>query len=66
MASGMSNGGSTGSRGSPSVRIAIDRGGTFTDCVASRSGHEDIVIKVCPNPSPFLSGTDNRYTSYYQ
>lgn len=28
------------------ARIAIDRGGTFTDAICSRKGHEDIVIKV--------------------
>ncbi|ORY35049.1 Hydantoinase B/oxoprolinase-domain-containing protein [Naematelia encephala] len=28
------------------IRIAIDRGGTFTDVHCSRSGHEDIVIKL--------------------
>lgn len=30
------------------ARIAIDRGGTFTDAICSRKGHPDIVIKVCP------------------
>jgi len=29
------------------ARIAIDRGGTFTDAICSRKGHDDIVIKVC-------------------
>ncbi len=29
-----------------SARIAIDRGGTFTDAICSRPGREDIVIKV--------------------
>ena len=28
------------------ARIAIDRGGTFTDAICSRPGEEDIVIKV--------------------
>ncbi|OJD29868.1 5-oxoprolinase (atp-hydrolyzing) [Diplodia corticola] len=28
------------------IRISIDRGGTFTDCVASVPGKEDIVIKL--------------------
>lgn len=28
------------------VRISIDRGGTFTDCVASVTGEDDIVIKL--------------------
>ena len=28
------------------ARIAIDRGGTFTDAICSRPGQEDIVIKV--------------------
>ncbi|KAI4596366.1 hypothetical protein KJ359_005495 [Pestalotiopsis sp. 9143b] len=28
------------------IRIAIDRGGTFTDCVASVPGQEDILIKL--------------------
>lgn len=28
------------------ARIAIDRGGTFTDAICSRKGHDDIVIKV--------------------
>ncbi|KAL1863104.1 hypothetical protein Daus18300_008096 [Diaporthe australafricana] len=28
------------------VRISIDRGGTFTDCVAGITGQEDIVIKI--------------------
>lgn len=27
------------------ARIAIDRGGTFTDAICSRRGHDDIVIK---------------------
>lgn len=31
---------------SPLARIAIDRGGTFTDVICSRAGHEDIVFKV--------------------
>jgi len=31
------------------ARIAIDRGGTFTDAICSRPGHSDIVIKVCPD-----------------
>ena len=28
------------------IRISIDRGGTFTDCVASVAGEDDIVIKL--------------------
>ena len=28
------------------IRIAIDRGGTFTDCVGTLEGHEDVVIKL--------------------
>lgn len=28
------------------ARIAIDRGGTFTDAICSRKGHDDIVLKV--------------------
>lgn len=28
------------------IRIAIDRGGTFTDCVGTRPGREDVVIKL--------------------
>ncbi|KAL1599458.1 hypothetical protein SLS60_007261 [Paraconiothyrium brasiliense] len=28
------------------LRISIDRGGTFTDCIATRPGEEDIVIKI--------------------
>ncbi|KAJ0109352.1 Hydantoinase [Diaporthe amygdali] len=28
------------------IRISIDRGGTFTDCVACITGREDIVIKI--------------------
>ena len=28
------------------ARIAIDRGGTFTDAICSRAGHDDIVLKV--------------------
>jgi N-methylhydantoinase A/oxoprolinase/acetone carboxylase beta subunit len=28
------------------ARIAIDRGGTFTDVICSRPDHEDIVFKV--------------------
>lgn len=28
------------------ARIAIDRGGTFTDAICSRAGKEDIVVKV--------------------
>ena len=28
------------------IRISIDRGGTFTDCVASVAGQNDIVIKL--------------------
>ena len=28
------------------ARIAIDRGGTFTDAICSRPGKKDIVIKV--------------------
>ena len=27
------------------ARIAIDRGGTFTDAICSRPGKEDIVVK---------------------
>ena len=27
------------------ARIAIDRGGTFTDAICSRPGHDDIVLK---------------------
>ncbi|KZF24691.1 hydantoinase B/oxoprolinase [Xylona heveae TC161] len=30
----------------PGIRIAIDRGGTFTDCVASVPGQNDIVLKL--------------------
>ncbi|KAK7750892.1 hypothetical protein SLS62_007155 [Diatrype stigma] len=33
----------SGSRG---IRIAIDRGGTFTDCVGTLDGHDDVVIKL--------------------
>jgi hypothetical protein len=29
------------------ARIAIDRGGTFTDVICSRKGEDDIVFKVC-------------------
>lgn len=36
-------GGSSNSRG---IRIAIDRGGTFTDCVGTLDGHDDVVIKL--------------------
>ncbi|KAI1344744.1 5-oxoprolinase [Xylariaceae sp. FL0016] len=28
------------------IRIAIDRGGTFTDCVGTLVGHDDVVIKL--------------------
>lgn len=28
------------------LRVSIDRGGTFCDCIGSRKGKEDIVIKV--------------------
>jgi 5-oxoprolinase (ATP-hydrolysing) len=35
--------------GQPLARIAIDRGGTFTDAICSRKGHEDIVLKVSPS-----------------
>ncbi|KAL1852997.1 hypothetical protein Plec18170_005579 [Paecilomyces lecythidis] len=37
-----------GSLGTPvgGIRIAIDRGGTFTDCVASVPGKDDILIKL--------------------
>lgn len=28
------------------LRISIDRGGTFTDCIAHARGCEDIVIKI--------------------
>lgn len=28
------------------IRIAIDRGGTFTDCVGTLEGHDDVVIKL--------------------
>ena len=28
------------------IRISIDRGGTFTDCVAAIPGQDDIVIKL--------------------
>lgn len=28
------------------IRISIDRGGTFTDCVASVPGQDDIVVKL--------------------
>ncbi|ORX34267.1 Hydantoinase B/oxoprolinase-domain-containing protein [Kockovaella imperatae] len=34
------------SAGSSLARIAIDRGGTFTDAICSRPGEEDIVIKL--------------------
>lgn len=40
---------------SSGIRIAIDRGGTFTDCVAQVPGQDDIVIKllsVDPNNYP--------------
>ncbi len=37
--------------GQPLARIAIDRGGTFTDAICSRKGHEDIVLKVGTPPS---------------
>ena len=30
----------------PLARIAIDRGGTFTDVICSRPNEEDIVFKV--------------------
>lgn len=30
----------------PGIRISIDRGGTFTDCVASVPGQSDIVVKL--------------------
>ncbi|KAL3418514.1 hydantoinase B/oxoprolinase [Phlyctema vagabunda] len=30
----------------PGIRISIDRGGTFTDCVASIPGQDDIVLKL--------------------
>jgi hypothetical protein len=31
----------------PLARIAIDRGGTFTDCICTRSPeHEPIIVKV--------------------
>lgn len=36
------------------IRISIDRGGTFTDCVASVPGQNDIVIKL-------LSADPNNY-----
>ncbi|KAJ4388766.1 hypothetical protein N0V93_006226 [Gnomoniopsis smithogilvyi] len=32
--------------GKRSLRISIDRGGTFTDCIANVRGHDDIVIKI--------------------
>lgn len=38
------DGGGTGGRGG--ISIAIDRGGTFTDCVGTRAGAEDVVIKL--------------------
>ncbi|KAI1245338.1 5-oxoprolinase [Eutypa lata] len=28
------------------IRIAIDRGGTFTDCVATVPGQDDILVKL--------------------
>lgn len=28
------------------LRISIDRGGTFTDCIAHARGQEDIIIKI--------------------
>lgn len=28
------------------LRVSIDRGGTFCDCIGSRKGQDDIVIKV--------------------
>lgn len=31
---------------SKGLRISIDRGGTFTDCVATVPGAEDVVIKL--------------------
>lgn len=41
--------------GQPLARIAIDRGGTFTDAICSRKGQDDIVLKVNPpSPSTFL------------
>ncbi|KAH7166400.1 hydantoinase B/oxoprolinase [Dactylonectria macrodidyma] len=39
----------------PGIRISIDRGGTFTDCVATVPGRDDILIKllsVDPNNYP--------------
>ncbi|KAK9326021.1 Hydantoinase B/oxoprolinase-domain-containing protein [Lipomyces orientalis] len=32
--------------GSGGIKIAIDRGGTFTDCIGSRPGHSPVVIKL--------------------
>jgi len=32
--------------GKAQARIAIDRGGTFTDAICSRPGYPDIVLKV--------------------
>ncbi|KAJ8102289.1 Hydantoinase B/oxoprolinase-domain-containing protein [Lipomyces tetrasporus] len=32
--------------GSGGIKIAIDRGGTFTDCIGSRPGHPPVVIKL--------------------
>ncbi|RYP40549.1 hypothetical protein DL769_011752 [Monosporascus sp. CRB-8-3] len=33
-------------RSSRGIRIAIDRGGTFTDCVGTQEGKDDVVIKL--------------------
>lgn len=41
--SDQNGGSSSNSRG---IRIAIDRGGTFTDCVGTLDGHDDVVIKL--------------------
>lgn len=36
----------TDTGGIPPLRISIDRGGTFTDCIANVRGQSDIVIKI--------------------
>jgi N-methylhydantoinase A/oxoprolinase/acetone carboxylase beta subunit len=48
----------------PQIRIAIDRGGTFTDCVASIPGQEDLVIKVKSSYDYMATGTDSYYSCY--
>jgi len=39
--------------GQPLARIAIDRGGTFTDCICTRGPeHEPIIVKVGRGAEP--------------